>query len=797
MKNNKELKWEELKISYANTGLTFKTTDEIKADESIIDQENALATLEFGLQLGARGYNMYISGTDQKTIFDYVLGRLEEKAATCSVPPDICYIYNFENPSTPKVIWMQPGDGVRFKNDMKELRLFLINELNEKLESPEAEKKRQRLINELDNKKEEILQDLKDYSRGLGFRLKMTEEGLGFTPLDEEGQPLSMENYEKLPEEDKEKVEQSLDALSELSQDVLKQIKEIEKLYAQYMDDIDEHIILNEVGYYIKYLKETYGIYEGVLLYLDEILNDILEDISVFSNSSSGESQEIKSIFPWLGNNSVTDKVNHYNINVLVDNGHLKGAPVITSRDLSHGNLVGKIHIDTEMSTSHADFNKITTGLLQQANGGYLLIYVKDLLDYPGAFDLIRRTLKTGKISIEGIANSNNINTVGLTPEPIAVNFKVVLIGDYDIYHLLSEMDLSFKELFKINIDFKETITSSEMSVMHLASKISALCEKEDLPGVTYEGVLYLAEYSHRLAQSQNKMSANLQPLMDLVREASVFANGYITKDHLMKANQMKMLFKDTLQKNIEEKYAKNIFLVDVKGKKIGQINGLAVYEVGDFSFGRPVRITATTYRGKNGVVDIESAVGLSGSIHSKGVQIIAGFLGNQFAQKYPLSLCGKVCFEQSYGGIDGDSASSAELYAILSSLSEVPIRQGIAVTGSINQYGQIQPVGGINDKVEGFYRVCKQKGLTGTQGVMIPLQNKEDLMLEDEIIQAVKAGKFHIYAIASFREGMEILTGIPTAQVEERVAAKLKLYSVDYIERPSFIKKRKMRPNQ
>lgn len=797
MKNNVELKWEELKISYSNTGLTFETTDEIKADESIIDQENALATLEFGLQLGARGYNMYISGTDQKTIFEYVLGRLEEKASKCSVPPDMCYIYNFENPSTPKVVWMQPGDGIRFKDDMKELRLFLINELSEKLDSAEAEKKRQRLINELDDKKEEILQDLKSRAKQLGFQVKMTEDGLGFIPLNKEGEPLSMDSYEKLQSIEKSVIEKGLDKLSELSEEVLKEMKDVEKLYGQYMDDIDENIILKEVGYYIKYLKETYGTYKEVSLYLDEILNDILEDTSIFSSSNNSEKQEIKSILPWLGTNSMTEKVNHYNINLLVNNGNLKGAPVVTSRDLSHGNLVGKIHIDTEMSSNHTDFNQIKAGLLHQANGGYLLIYVKDLLDYPGAFDLIRKTLKTGKVSVEGLASANNINTVGITPEPIPVNFKVILIGDYEIYHLLSEMDLSFKELFKINIDFKDTINSDEVSLMHLASKISALCEKEDLPGVTYDGVLYLAEYSHRLAESQNKMSANLQPIMDLVREASVFANGYITKDNLMKAKQMKMLFKDTLQKNIEEKYAKNIFLVDVIGKKIGQINGLAVYEVGDFSFGRPMRITATTYRGKNGVVDIESAVGLSGSIHSKGVQIITGFLGNQFAQKYPLSLCGKICFEQSYGGVDGDSASSAELYAVLSSLSEVPIRQGIAVTGSINQYGQIQPVGGINDKIEGFYRVCKQKGLTGNQGVIIPLQNKEDLMLEDEVVRAVKEGKFHIYAISSFKEGMEILTGIPTRQVEERVALKLKLYSVDYVEKPSLIKKKRTKYKQ
>ncbi|MDA3734234.1 AAA family ATPase [Niameybacter massiliensis] len=797
MKNNLELKWEELKIPYTNTGITFSTTDEIKADESIIDQENALATLEFGLQLGAKGYNMYISGSDQKTIFDYVLGRLKDKATKRNVPPDMCYIYNFENPSTPKVIWMQPGDGIRFKNDMKEFKQFLINELKDRLDTLEAEKKRQKLITELDEKKEEALAELKTYAKDMGFQVKMAEEGLGFIPLTLEGKPLSMDAYEKLDDADKHTIEEVIDQLSEFSEEVLKKVRDIEKLYSQYMDDIDETIVLNEVGYYMKYLKDTYGSYDEVSQYLDDIANDILEDVSIFAGNSNSEGQDIKGLLPWLGNSGVSEKVNHYSINVLVDNGGLKGAPIITSRDLSQGHLVGKIRIDTEVTTSHTDFNQISAGMLHQANGGYLLLYVKDLLDYPGSFDLIRRTLKTGEVNIESMGGGNNTNTIGITPQPIPVDFKVILVGDYEIYHLLTEMDLSFKDLFKINIDFKDTITSGEVAIMNIASQIKSLCNKEDLPPVSCDGILQLVEYSHRLAESQEKMSANLQPIMDLVREASVFAQGTITKDNIIQARRMKMLFKDTLQKNIEEKYAKNIFLVDVMGKKVGQINGLAVYSVGDFSFGRPVRITATTYRGKSGVVDIEGAVGLSGSIHSKGVQIITGFLGNHFAQNYPLSLCGKICFEQSYGGVDGDSASSAELYAILSSLSEVPLRQGIAVTGSINQYGQIQPVGGINDKIEGFYRVCKQKGLTGKQGVMIPDQNKGDLVLDEEVIKAVEQGKFHIYAITSFREGIEVLTGVPAAQVEERVAHKLKIYSVDSPEKLSRLKKQKVKKSK
>ena len=791
MKNNLELRREDLKISYLNTGFNFKTTDEIQPDESIIDQDNALMALEFGLQLGARGYNMYISGVDQKTIYEYVKARLEKQAGEKAVPQDICYIYNFKNPSTPRVIRMQPGESIRFKEDMKEFRQFLIDGLGAKLDSVEAERKRQHLIDKLDSKKEQILEELKSYAKEQGFIVKLTQEGLGFIPLDKEENPISMEQYELLDQTTKQEIEENIDRLSDMAEQVLADIRDVEKEYGQYMNDISEEIVLHEVGYFIKHLKEVYGKYEVIKEYLDEILQDILEDISIFSDSQSAESQDIKSIFPWLGSNKVGERVGHYDINVLVDNSQLQGAPVVTARDLSFARLVGKIKVDTELTLNRVDFNNISAGLLHEANGGYLLLYVNDLLDYPGSFEVIRRTLKTGEVNVESLAISNITTSLGMLPPPVPVDFKVILIGDYEVYRVLCDMDATFKDLFKMNIDFKDTIDGDKTSLLRFASQIKAFCNKEHLPDVSYEGVLVLAEYSHRLAESQEKMSANIQPVTDLIREASVFSKDLITKEHIVKARRVKTLFKETLQKNIEEKYAKNIYLLDVGGKKIGQVNGLAVYDVGDFMFGKPVRITATTYRGKSGVADIEGAVGLSGSIHSKGVQIITGFLGNYFAQDYPLSLCGKICFEQSYGGIDGDSASSAELYAILSSLSQVPIRQGVAVTGSINQYGQIQPVGGVNDKIEGFYRICKQKGLTGKQGVIIPKQNQKDLVLDEEVIGAVEQGRFHIYAISSFKEGIEILTGVPAAQVEERVACKLKAYSSEGQNKPMRIKKK------
>lgn len=792
MKKNIELKWNELKTSYQSADFTFKTTDELEVEEGMLSPGEAVEMLEFGLQLKAKGYNIYVSGQDEKSLYQYVLKKVNEAAQKENIPDDICYIYNFENPTSPKCITMKAGDGKKFQDDMKELKHFLIEELSERLESYEAEKRRQKLVDELDEKKEALLTELRIGAKELGFQVKLTKEGIGFIPLDKDGEPLDAHAYETLDVDKKESIKEEVDKLYQLSEDAIQEIKALEKEYRIYMEDLDQEIVINEVAYYISYIKNQYGNYKEVQSYIDAILNDILENIEVFSNTKNEEVQGINQLIPWLCPKTSKDVVGRYDINVLIDNSHLKGAPIVTGYPLGYGNLIGKIKVDNELNTLHTDFMNIYAGLLHQANGGYLVIYMNDLIESQGAWEGIKRALKTGKVIMENLGGANITTTLGMTPEPANVKVKIILIGSYEIYNVLAEYDRSFKELFKVNVNFSETIQSDTDSMHLFARLIKAFCEKEKLPYVTKEGIIRLLEYSHRYAESKEKISANMQPVFDLIREASMFAEEAVTEENIVTAKRIKMVFKETLQKNIEEKYEKNIFMIDTTGKQVGQINGLAVYEVDEFSFGRPIRITATTYMGKSGVVDVESAVGLSGSIHSKGVQIITGFLGNYFAREYPLSLCCRICFEQSYGGIDGDSASSAELYAVLSSLAEVPIRQGIAVTGSINQYGQIQPVGGVNDKIEGFYRVCKKKGLTGNQGVIIPYQNKEDLMLEDEVIGAIKDGKFHIYAISSFKEGIQLLSGKSYKEIETKV--KNKLY--DYSDKSGSIKNKQNKEN-
>lgn len=790
MKKNIELNWEQLKTSYQPTDFSFSTTDDFQLEEGMINQDQADIALEFGLQLKAKGYNIYISGQDEDALFKYAWEKVEEKAKEQEIPDDLCYIYDFENQSVPKLVRMEHGDGKKFKDDMIEFKEFIINELPAKLESYDAERERQGVIDKLEDKKEEILFHLKEKAAELGFSIKLSKEGIGFTPVDEDGEPISIEAYDNLNMEKKAGIKKELEKLYTMSETILKELQEVEKIYSQQMDNIDEGIVLNEVGYFIKKLKENYSGYEDLQGYFSHIIDDIIDNLDLFAHTEKDDAQGIKDLFPWVVQRGPEEIINRYNVNLLVDNSELTQAPIITATNLSYSNLIGKIKIDTDLTASHTDFNNIRAGLLHQANGGYLIVQVNDLIEYPGAWDGIKRVLKTGKLAMENLVSSSITTTIGMTPEPIDIAVKVILVGSYDVYAILCEYDDSFKKLFKISVDVQDLVDSDGGQIEQFIEKIKVFCEEEDLPPVTIQGVIRLIEYSHRLAESKVKMSSNMQPIYDLIREATLFAQESITDENILTARRIKTIFKETLQKNMTERYEKNIYLVDVMGQKVGQINGLAVYGIDEYAFGRPIRITATTYRGKSGVVDVETAVGLSGNIHSKGVQIITGCLGNYFAKEFPLALSCRICFEQNYGGIDGDSASSAELYAVLSSLSEVPIRQGLAVTGSINQYGEIQPIGGINDKIEGFYRVCKKKGLTGNQGVIMPYQNIEDLVLEDEVIEAVKDSKFHIYSIKSFKQGMQLLTGVPYSELEVKISNKLREYTQGEVKMSRFWEK-------
>ncbi|MGL4343596.1 MAG: Lon protease family protein, partial [Cellulosilyticaceae bacterium] len=734
--------------------------------------------LEFGMKLDAKGYNIYISGEDEPHLYEYIMEMVTQTARQKSVPDDLCYIHNFENPSQPIALTLNPGDGKILKEDIEILRQFLITDLPWKLENFEAEKRRQKLITQMENKKEEILDALKKSALTLGFMIKVTQEGIGFSPLGEDGKPLTEEDYEDLGDKVKAAMKKRLKGLYELSDNVLKELRELEQVYQDKVDNVDEEIIVREIGYLIKKLKEKYTSYPVLLEYFEYVNQDLLENIRLFTEVEDSEGKQMAQLFPWLSTKGVEDVINKYSVNLIVDHSEQVGAPVVTSINLSYNKLVGAIQVETELQSSTVDFNHVRGGMLHKANGGYLIVYAQDLLEYPGAWAAIKRMLRSEEICIDNLASSSVIVPLKLAPQPVKANIKVILIGSYDIYGALKTYDPYFKDLFKICVDFQDQVDNTKKNIAEFGEYIKRICEKQKLLPLDEGAFVELVHYSNRLAESQRKISSNLTPIAQLLQEANQVAEGMITKNDILKVKKLREYFMQTIQKNMDENFAQDILMVDTRGKKVGQINGLAVYGIDQYSFGKPVRITVTTYAGKSGVIDVEKESGLSGSIHSKGIQIITGFLGSQFAQKMPLSLSCRICFEQSYGMIDGDSASSAELYGILSSLADVAINQGIAVTGSINQYGQIQPIGGVNEKIEGFFRVCQKRGLTGKQGVMIPHQNKVNLVLSDEVVEAVKRGQFHIYAIKDFRQGIECLTEVTYDEMEGRIMSKLKQFN-------------------
>lgn len=775
MKRNIEVKWHELKYSYQPSDFNFTTTDDLTPIEGIIGQESAIKALEFALKLNSKGYNIYVSGEEGLGLSQYIKQVINEVASQKNIPNDICYICNLKEPTEPKVLLMHPGDGIKFKEDMKEFTQFLIDELAGKLESQEAEKKRQKLITELDDKKNEMIEQLQVTAKKLGFLLKLTKEGIEFIPLDNKNQPLTQEAYNKLDKQDKKQMKVSLNKLQTIAEEIVETLRETEKIYAEYLEDIDEEIVLKEIGVYIKYLKEKYSIYDRIGSFLDEISHDIIENIVLFAHEETEEEKGVKALFPWVAQKGISDLVERYSVNLVVDNSGLAYAPVIIGSNLSYGNLVGKLRIEGDLNTARIDFNSIVAGLFHKANGGYLILDANEVFTCPGAWEAIKRMVKTGYIHTENLQSVNIATTIGLIPEPIQADIKVILIGAYNIYSLVKDVDHEFKELFKFNVDFDMILDSDKEMIYNLARKIKQVCDEEKLLPVSIEGILKLVECSSRGAGSQDKLTADISSILNLVREANVIADHVITNKDIEDVLSIKELIKNKIQKHVLENYDNHILMIDLAGKKIGQINGLAVSKIDEYSFGQPIRITATTYRGKSGVIDVEKASGLSGNIHTKGIEIIEGILGYKFAQEIPLSLCCRICVEQNYGGIDGDSASSAELYAILSSLAEVPIRQSLAVTGSINQYGKIQPIGGVNEKIEGFYRACAERGLTGKQGVIIPYQNKRDLVLSDEVIEAVKNKMFHIYQVDDFTQGIELLTGYSYQEIETKIMKKLK----------------------
>ncbi|HHV59460.1 MAG TPA: AAA family ATPase [Clostridiaceae bacterium] len=740
----------------------FNDTSELKPLDGIIGQKRAVEAIEFGLKVRMSGYNIYMSGITGSGKTSYAQSYIKKVAAKDKTPDDWCYIYNFDDPNQPLSVNLPAGMGRKFQKDMDNFIKEVGSEIARVFDSKDYEKEKAEIVKDYQEKRNELLEKLNEEVEKQGFKVKTNATGVYFLPIID-GKTLSMQEYADLDDSVKYEINKKSDEVQRQTVEIIHKIREIEKWAENKISEWENAIALQVVESLIIELKTRYRDYGKILNYLDNVQKDILENLDEFRNTE--KTQQEMTILTYLSRRSGF-KADRYKINLFVDNSKLKGAPVIVDFNPTFYNLVGKIEYENELGVITTDFTKIKPGNLHLANGGYLILQAKDVLTNYQSWELLKRVLKTKKIEVENIKELLGIVAVStLKPEPISVNVKVILIGSELIYQLLYEYDEDFRKLFKIKADFDYEMERNKTNIMKLARFISGFCTREDVRHFDRTGVAGVVEYSSRLVEDQKKMTTRFNDIVEILCEASTWAeldnSSLVRIEHVKKAIAEKEKRSNRYDEKLLELMRDDTIMIDTQGEVIGQINGLSIIDTGDYAFGKPSRITATTYMGKSGIINIEREVNMSGRSHSKGVLILSGYIGQKYAQRIPLSLSASLCFEQLYGSVDGDSASSAELYALLSSLAEVPIKQGMAVTGSVNQRGEIQPIGGATQKIEGFFELCKIRGLTGEQGVIIPYSNIRNLMLKDEVVEAVKEGKFHIYPIKTIDEGIEILTGM------------------------------------
>lgn len=730
----------------------FKNTSEIEVLDEILGQERAIRAMEVGLKIDNPAYNIYVSGHSGTGKTTYTLKALNKYSAGKNRHKDWCYVYNFEHPRDPISIGLKIGLGKVFKKDIEKLIEALLDELKDAFESEDYELGKNQLLESYDIEKESLLKEIKKYGEEKGFKLKNSRLGMVFVPLKEDYE-------EEVSDEEFYKTKRELEHMA--IQTVYK-IRDIEDEAKEALLELEEEIGRFIIDPHIDELSEKYKEYEKVVQYLKNLRDDILENIFLF----------------YMDEEELKDKIDKdhflkYRVNLFVDNEDEKtnsSAPIIVETNPSPANLFGKIEYDYYNGNLKTDFTKIIPGAVHKANGGYLVLYADQLLRYQLSWDMLKRTIQSKKIIID--------TNISINPESIPIDIKVILIGSNYLYNLLYSYDSDFSKYFKIFVDFDNEMNKNEGNEMGIARFIALQCKKNNLKHFTYDAVQEVINFSTRLSGDIDRLSTEFNKIMEVIVEGNTYAeinnSEFVEKDDVKMAINEKRKRLNKIECKMDDSIENGFTLIDTEGKGVGIINGLSVLSTGEYSFGRASRITATTSIGNRGVINIEREVKMSGSIHDKGILILSGYLSENFAQGYPLSMNASICFEQSYGGVDGDSASGAELYAILSSLGGIPIKQNIAATGSINQKGEIQVVGGITEKIEGFYYTCKNKGLNGNQGVIIPKNNIRNMILSEEVNNAIKEGMFHIYTVNNVEEAMEILTDMKFSEIKALVKERL-----------------------
>ncbi len=761
-----ELVRDKLRWRLDPSALPFASTDDVKPCEDIIGQERALSAIKTGLDIRSHGFNVFITGmvgTGRTTTIKQLLEKLDKDFGT---PDDILYVNNFKNPDEPMLIMLSGGQGRSFRDTMDSLIEMLKVNIPELLKSKYYSEKRESILEGQQRKQKAILQKFEGEVAEQGFSVIQVQMGLFVKPdliPVIEGTPTPFNKLEgmvkekKFLQKDLDELKKKYEELTGELESVFEKLKEIDEETRAMLKNWDAEAITPIIKGSIAGIREKFPQPE-IISYLDQVEANLVNNFDLFKAQKKDEKEERL--------RELMDAFLEYRVNLLVDNSETKGAPVVIETNPSYVNLFGTIDSTfTRLGAWQTDFTKIKAGSFLKANGGFLVINALDALIEPGVWITLKRTLRHQIFEIQNYLGMYLISTSRLKPQPIKSNVKVVMIGDDYIYNLLFSVDEDFKKIFKIKAEFDSVMNKDEKTVREYARFIKKICDDDKLFPMDKDGVAALVEHASRIAGRQRKLSTRFHILADITREASYWAKEdgktIIGREHVEKAIRERFERVSLVEDKIQEMIEEGTILIDTEGKVVGQVNGLSVYDMGQFAFGKPTRITAKTAVGRAGVINIEREADLSGRTHNKGVLILGGYLRGKYAQNKPFSLSASIAFEQSYGGVEGDSASSTEVYAILSSLSKMPLRQDIAVTGSINQKGEIQPIGGVNEKIEGFFDVCQAKGLTGTQGVVIPHQNVQNLMLRQDVVDAVAQGKFHIFPIKSVDEGMEILTGV------------------------------------
>jgi len=742
--------------------LKCNSTQELEPSTSILGQDRAICALRFGLKIRKQGFNIYVSGPTGTGRTTAIKSFLQEMAAKEPTPADWCYVHNFRDAYRPKAMEMPPGMAREFQKDMKSLIENAKHSIMQAFAGKEYTERMADITDAFKKKRETVFRKLNKKAAASGLLIQATPAGLAIVPASD-GKPMSDEDYQKLSDAAREELISKRDELSIELKNAITKLGDEESEVEKKLGKTNREVVQYAISHLFEKTMAKYRKLDQVAAYLNEVAEDIVENYEQFRTEKKAPETDAAGIMQSFLRQQQLRK---YEINVLVDNSELNGAPVILELNPVFNDLFGRIEKEVQMSALYTDFTMIKSGSMHQANGGYLVVRINDILANLQSWEGIKRTLRDKKLTIEEIGERLGfVATKSLKPEPIPLDIKVIIIGEPMFYYLLLKHDPEFKQLFKIKADFDSRMDRNEANLQEYAKVICRICQDENLRHLNKDALAKIVEQSVRLAGNQDKLSAMFAHISDIIREASFWATDagsrFIQTKHVDKAIEQRIYRSNLIQDKIKEMIDNGLIIIDSKGKKTGQVNGLAVIDLGDFAFGRPSRITASVGLGRGGLIDIEREAKLGGRLHSKGVMILNGFIHNRYAQDTPLSLSARLVFEQSYEEVDGDSASSTELYALLSRLAEAPIEQGIAVTGSVNQNGEVQAIGGINEKIEGFFEICRAKGLNGKQGVLIPESNVKNLMLKDEMLPAIQSGKFHIYPVKTIDEGIEVLTGI------------------------------------